>query len=57
MVVILPKKALDQTEVCHKNVDIDANDQTKQGLEPEIGTENQHEPESEVTKGDDTATN
>jgi hypothetical protein len=25
------KKALDKTEVCHKNFDIDANDQTKQG--------------------------
>ncbi len=35
------KKALDKTEVCHKNFDIDANDQTKQGPEPEIGTENQ----------------
>ncbi len=41
----------------HKNFDIDANDQTKQGPEPEIGTENQHEPESEVTKGGDTSTN
>ena len=51
------KKALDKTEVCHKNFDIDANDQTKQGPEPEIGTENQHEPESEVTKGGDTSTN
>jgi hypothetical protein len=37
--------------------DIDANDQTKQGSEPEIGIENQHEPESEVTKGGDTSTN
>ena len=33
------KKALDKTEVCPKNFDIDANDQTKQGPEPEIGTE------------------
>jgi hypothetical protein len=41
------KKALDQTKVCHKNFDIDANDQTKQGPEPEIGTENHYEPESE----------
>jgi hypothetical protein len=57
MVVILPKKTLDKTEVSHKNFDIDANDQTKQGPEPEIGTENQHEPESEVTKGGDTSTN
>jgi hypothetical protein len=29
------KKALDQTKVCHKNFDIDANNQTKQGPEPE----------------------
>jgi hypothetical protein len=35
MVAILPKKALDKTEACHKNFDIDANDQTKQGPEPE----------------------
>ena len=36
------KKALDITEVCYKNIDIDANVQTKQGPKPEIGTENQH---------------
>ncbi len=57
MVVILAKKALNKTEVSHKNIDIDANDQTKQGPEPGICTENQHEPESEVTKGGDTSTN
>ncbi len=57
MVVILSKKALEKTEDCLKNFDIDANDQTKQEPEPEIGTENQHEPESEVTKGGDTSTN
>ncbi len=51
------KKALDKTEVCNKNFDIDANDQTKEGPEPEIGTENQHEPASEATKGDDASTN
>jgi hypothetical protein len=51
------KKALDNTEVSHKNFDIDANDQTKQGPEPEIGTENQQGPESEVSKGGDTFTN
>ncbi len=52
------KKALDKSEVCHINFDIDANDhQTNPGPEPEIGTENQHEPESEVTKGGDTSTN
>jgi hypothetical protein len=32
------KKALDKTEVSHKNFDIDANDQSKRGPEPEIGT-------------------
>ncbi len=51
------KKSLDKTEVSHKYSDIDANGQTKQGPKPEIGTENQHEPESEVTKGGDTSTN
>jgi hypothetical protein len=57
MVVILQKKTLDRSEVCYKNFDIDSNDQTKQGPEPEIDTENQHDPESEVTKGGDTSTN
>jgi hypothetical protein len=46
MVVILPKKALDKTEVSHKNFNIDENGQTKQGPEPEIGTENQQGLES-----------
>jgi hypothetical protein len=44
MVVILLKKHL-------------TNDQTKQGSEPEIGTETQQGTESEVTKGGDTSTN
>jgi hypothetical protein len=35
------KKALDKIEASHKNFDVDANDQSKQGPEPEIGTENQ----------------
>jgi hypothetical protein len=51
------KKALDKTEVSHKNFDIDANDQSKQGPEPEIGTENQKGPESEVTDVSDTSIN
>ncbi len=51
------KKEFDKTEVFHKNFDIDANDQTKQGPEPEIGTEDQQGPELEVTKGGDTSTN
>jgi hypothetical protein len=36
---------------------MDANDQSKQGPEPEIGTENQNRPESEVTDGGDTSIN
>jgi hypothetical protein len=48
---------LDKTEVSHKNFDIDASDQSKCGPEPEIGTENQQGPESEVTEGGDTSTN
>ncbi len=51
------QKVLDKTEVSHNNFDADANDQTKQGPELEIGTENQHEPESEVTECGDTSTN
>ncbi len=51
------KKALDKTKVSHKNLDIDANDQSKQGPEPEIGTKNQQGPGSEVTEGCDTSTN
>ncbi len=57
MVVILPKKSLDKTEFSHNNFDIDANDQSKWGPEPEIGTENQQGPESEVTEGGDTSRN
>jgi hypothetical protein len=34
------KKAFDKTEVSHKNFDIDANAQSKQGPESETGTEN-----------------
>jgi hypothetical protein len=51
------KKALDKTEVSHKNFDIDANDQSKHGPEPEFGTENHQGPESEVSEGGDTSTN
>ncbi len=57
MVVILPKKHQTKLKIATRDFDINANDQTKQGPEPEIGTENQHEPESEVTKGGDTSTN
>jgi hypothetical protein len=34
-----------------------ANDSSKQGPEPEIGTENQNRPESEVTDGGNTSMN
>jgi hypothetical protein len=40
------KSALDIHEVSHENFDKDANVQSKQGLEPEIGKENQKGPES-----------
>jgi hypothetical protein len=36
---------------------MDANDSSKQGPEPEIGTENQNKPESEVTDGGNTSIN
>jgi hypothetical protein len=36
---------------------MDANDQSKKGLEPENGTKNQEGPESEVTDGNDTSIN
>jgi hypothetical protein len=36
---------------------MDANDQSKQGPESEIGIENQNKPESEVTDGGHTSTN
>jgi hypothetical protein len=38
-----------RNEFPHKNIDMNANDQSKQGLETEIGTENPNEPESEGT--------
>ncbi len=36
---------------------MDANDQSKQTPEPEIGTDTQNQPESEVTDGGDTSIN
>ena len=36
---------------------MDANDSSKQGPQPEIGTENQNGPESEVTDGGNTFIN
>jgi hypothetical protein len=38
-----------QIEFPHKNIDMNANDQSKQGPETEIGTENPNGPESEGT--------
>ncbi len=43
--------------VSHENFDMDVNDQSKQGPNLDIGTENQNGPESEVTDGDDTSIN
>jgi hypothetical protein len=45
--------ALDGNEVSHENVDMDACDHSKQGLESEIAPETQHDPDSEVTDGFD----
>jgi hypothetical protein len=57
MVVILPKNHKTKLKFPTRSFDIDANDQSLQGPEPEIGTENQHEPELEVTEGGVTSTN
>jgi hypothetical protein len=46
-----------QNEVSHENFDMGANDQTKQGPEPEIGTKTQNGPDSEVADGCDTSIN
>jgi hypothetical protein len=40
--------ALDSKEVSHVHVDMDACDHSKQGLESEIPSETQNDPESEV---------
>ncbi len=45
--------ALNGNEVSHENVDMDACDLPKQGLESTIAPETQHEPNSEVTNGCD----
>ncbi len=46
-----------QNEFSHEDIDMNANDQSKQWLEPEIGTENSNGPESEVTDGGNTSLN
>ncbi len=51
------KSALDENEFSNENFDMDVNDQSKQGPEPEIGIENQNGTESEVTDGDHTFIN
>jgi hypothetical protein len=38
-----------QNEFAHKNNDMNAHDQSKQGQDTEIGTDNPNEPESEGT--------
>jgi hypothetical protein len=45
-----------QNEFPHKNIDMNANDQSKQGPETEIGTENPNGPESEGTDGGNVGT-
>jgi hypothetical protein len=55
--MIPSKSALDEHEVSGENFDMDANDSSKQGPEPEIGTEIQNGPESEVPDGGNTSIN
>jgi hypothetical protein len=57
MIPDLSKSALEMNEVSQENFDMDANDQYKQGREPEIGIENQNKPESKVTDGGHTSIN
>jgi hypothetical protein len=45
-----------QNEFSHKNIDMNANDQSKQGSETEIGTVNPNRPESEGTDGGNVGT-
>ena len=45
-----------QNEFSHDNIDMNANDQSKQGPETEIGTENPNGPESEGTDGGNVGT-
>ncbi len=46
-----------QNEFSHNNIDLNANDQSKQWPKPKIGTENPKGPESEGTDGCDTSMN
>jgi hypothetical protein len=59
--VIGPKEVMDgsehsQNEFPHKNIDMNANDQYKQGPETEIGIENPNGPKSEGTDGGNVGT-
>jgi hypothetical protein len=45
-----------QNEFAHKNNDMNANDQSKQGPETEIGTHNPNGPESKGTNGGNVET-
>ncbi len=45
-----------QNKFPHKNIDMNANDQSKQWPETEIGTENPNGPESEATDGGNVGT-
>jgi hypothetical protein len=45
-----------QNAFSHENIDMNADDQSKQGPETEIGTENPNGPESEGTYGGNVGT-
>ncbi len=48
--------SIPKNEFLHKNIDMNANDQCKQGPETEIGTENPNGPKSEDTDGANVGT-
>jgi hypothetical protein len=46
-----------ENQFSHENIDKNANDQSKHQLDPDIGTENPKQPESDGTDGGDTSIN
>ncbi len=46
-----------ENQFSHDNIDENANDQSKHGLDPKIGTETTKGPESECKDSGDTSTN
>jgi hypothetical protein len=48
---VMGRSEYSQNEIPHENIDMNANDQSKQGSEMEIAIENSNEPESEGTDG------